>query len=322
MEWTARRVLVTGASGFIGSHLTERLAAAGAHVTAMVHGDPQYRAGYLANKALPGLQLLGGDLRDAEFVQRAVSGQDTVFHLGAVTSVQYSFSNPEEALGVNVLGTQHVCAAARAAGVRRVVHASTGGAYGNTQDGRPFTEDDPLVATSPYVAGKIGADHAALTYHASYGLPVCVARLFNAYGPRSGRFLIIPTIVQQFLQGPRIQLGDLRPTRPFIHVRDIVDALVAMAEADNVLGEVIHFGGPESISMGELVQRVAAIMGVVPEIEQDPTRLRPAQSEIHRQAVDTTKALRILGWKTRVTLDDGLRETIEWIRAGGYERWL
>lgn len=318
MAWKDLPVVVTGASGFIGSHLVERLAAEGARVTAMVHGDPQFRAGYLANKALPELRLVGGDLRDADFVRRTIADHDTVFHLGAVTSVQYSFAHAAETLEVNVLGTNHVCAAARAAGVRRLVHASTGGSYGNAHGGQPISEEHALVASSPYVAGKIGADHTVHTYHLSYGLPVATARLFNAYGPRSGRFLIIPTIIQQFLQGPRIALGDLTPTRPFIHVRDIVDAFVAMATTDAAVGEVIHFGGPESISMGEVVARIAALMGISPEIVQDPGRLRPQQSEIHRQSVDTSKALRVLGWQARIGLDEGLRETIDWIRAGGY----
>jgi len=320
MQWKDLPVIVTGASGFIGSHLVERLIAEGAQVTAMVHGDPQFRSGYLANKDLPGLRVVGGDLRDADFVRRAVADHDTVFHLGAVTSVQYSFAHPTETLEVNVLGTNHVCSAARAAGVRCLIHASTGGSYGNAHGNQPITEAHPLVASSPYVAGKIGADHTVHTYHLSYGLPVATLRLFNAYGPRSGRFLIIPTIIQQFLKGPKIKLGDLTPTRPFIHVRDIVDAFVAVATSEAAVGEVIHFGGPESISMGELVQRIAGLMQLTPEIEQDLSRLRPVGSEIHRQSVDTSKAARLLGWSAHIGLDEGLRETIDWIRAGGYEQ--
>ena len=318
MQWKDLPVVVTGASGFIGSHLVERLVAEGAQVTAVVHGDPQSRSGYLANKMLPGLRIVGGDLRDSDFMCRTLADHDTVFHLGAVTSVQYSFAHPAETLEVNALGTNHVCAAARAARVRRLIHASTGGSYGNAHGNQPITEEHALVASSPYVAGKIAADHIVHTYHLSYGLPVSTVRLFNAYGPRSGRFLIIPTIIQQFLKGPRIKLGDLTPTRPFIHVRDIVDAFVAVATSEAALGEVIHFGGPESVSMGDLVQRIAGLMACKPEIEQDLSRMRPVGSEIHRQSVDTSKAARLLGWSARIGLDDGLRETIDWIRAGGY----
>jgi nucleoside-diphosphate-sugar epimerase len=154
------------------------------------------------------------------------------------------------------------------------------------------------------------------------GLPVATVRLFNAYGPRVGQLLIIPTIIQQFLNGPRIKLGDLTPTRPFLYIRDIVEAFFAMAEAEGVDGQVIHFGGPESISMGELVQRIAKLMDITPEIEQDPTRMRPKNSEIHRQSVDGAKAARVLGWTAKVGMDEGLAETIAWIRAGGYEKRL
>lgn len=322
MEWNGRRAVVTGAGGFIGSHLVERLASLGAQVTAMVHGDPPMHAGYLGNKALRTVALVGGDIRDSEFVHGAIAGADTVFHLGAVTSVQYSYKHPAETIEVNTMGTNHVCAAARAAGVRRVLHASTGGAYGNAAGGKPITEDHPMVASSPYVAGKIAADHVAQTYHLSFGLPVATVRLFNAYGPRVGQFLIIPTIIQQFLKGPHIKLGDLSPTRPFLYIADIVDAFLAMAEADGVDGDVVHFGGPESISMGELVERIAALMDVTPEIEQDPARMRPKNSEIHRQSVDGSKAERLLGWRAKVGMNAGLAETIAWVRAGGYEKRL
>lgn len=322
MDWKGRRVVVTGAGGFIGSHIVERAVSLGADVTGLVHGDPQFRAGYLGGKGLPGLKLAGGDLRDSDFVRRSLDGADTVFHLGAVTSVQYSFAHPGEALEVNTMGTHHVCAAARAAGARRLLHASTGGSYGNASE--PITESHRMVASSPYVAGKIAADHVAETYHLSYGLPVATVRLFNAYGPRVGRFLIIPTIIQQFLKGPKIKLGDLTPTRPFLYIRDIVAAFFAMAEADTaqVDGQVIHFGGPESISMGELVERIAKIMEITPEIEQDPSRMRPKNSEIHRQSVDGSKAARVLGWEAKVGMEEGLRETIDWVRAGGYEKLL
>lgn len=322
MDWTGRTVVVTGASGFIGSHIVERLSGLGAHVKAIVHGDPQFRSGYLAGKPLANLSIAGGDVRDLDFIRRNVEGADTVIHLGAVTSVQYSFAHPSETIEVNTMGTNNVCIAARAAGVRRVLHASTGGSYGNAKDGKPIAEDHHMVASSPYVAGKIAADYTVQTHFLSYGLPVATVRLFNAYGPRVGRFLIIPTVIQQFLKGPHIKLGDLTPTRPFLYIDDIVDAFLAMGEAEGVEGDVIHFGGPESVSMGELVQRIAAIIGVTPEIEQDPTRMRPKNSEIHRQSVDGSKAERVLGWKAKVGLDEGLRRTIDWVRAGGYEKQL
>lgn len=322
MDWNGRPVVVTGAGGFIGSHIVERLAGLGAQVTGVVRGEPQTHAGYLSGKQLPGLNIIGGDLRDCDFIHGAIAGADTVFHLGAVTSVQYSFKHPSETIEVNTMGTNNVCLAAKAAGARRMLHASTGGSYGNAHNGKPITEEHTMVASSPYVAGKIAADYTVQTHHLSYGLPVATVRLFNAYGPRVGRFLIIPSVIQQFLKGPHIKLGDLTPTRPFLYIDDIVDAFLAMAEADAVDGDVIHFGGPESISMAEVVDRIAKIIGVTPEIEQDPSRMRPKNSEIHRQSVDGSKAERMLAWKAKVGLTEGLQKTIDWVRAGGYEKLL
>jgi nucleoside-diphosphate-sugar epimerase len=318
MDWRDRPVTVTGAAGFIGSHLTERLVRAGAKVQAMVHGDPRYRTGHLAELVAanpPNLTLLGGDLCDAGAVRKAVDGADTVFHLGAVTSVAYSYDYPAETIAVNTQGTVNVCAAAQAAGVRRLVHTSTAGSYGNAQGDRPITEDHPIVACNPYTAGKLGGDHVAETWRMSYGLPVTTVRLFNVYGPRMGRYLIMPQVMEQLLRGDDVRMGDTTPTRTFTYVDDIVAAFLAMAASDQAEGELVHFGSEESISMGELVHRIAAVLGREARIITDPAKLRPAQSEIFRVRVDSAKARRLLGWSPEVSLADGIERTLAWLRA-------
>ena len=312
MDWNGRDVLVTGAGGFIGSHLTERLLDLGANVRAMVHGDPLFHPGFLSPR--DGLELTGGDLRDADFVRRSVEGMDTVFHLGAVTSVAYSYTHPEETVATNILGTLNVCTAARGAGIRRLVHTSSAGVYGDAQDDRPISEDHPVMGANPYTAGKLGGDIVVQTHYLSYDLPATTVRLFNVFGPRMGRYLIMPTIIQQLIEGTELHLGDLTPTRTFTYVDDIVAGFLAMGEADGVLGEVVHFGAQEVVSMAELVQRIADVMGRDYTIVQDPDRLRPKKSEIYRIRVDSGKARRLLGWHPQTGLDEGLRRTILWLR--------
>lgn len=318
MAWRDRPVAITGAAGFIGSHLTEWLVQAGADVRAMVHGDPRYRSGHLAALAAtkpPNLTLFGGDLCDAAAVHRVVAGADTVFHLGAITSVAYSYEQPAETIAVNTQGTVHVCAAAQAAGVRRLVHTSTAGSYGNAQGDRPISEEHPVIACNPYTAGKLGGDHAAETWRLSYDLPVTTVRLFNVYGPRMGRYLIMPQVMEQLLRGDEVRMGDTTPTRTFTFVDDIVAAFLAMALTPGIEGELVHFGSEESISMGELVHRIAAVLGREARIVTDPSKLRPAQSEIFRVRVDSAKARRLLDWTPQVTLAQGIERTLSWLRT-------
>lgn len=318
MDWQGRQVVVTGAAGFVGSHLTERLLSLGARVRAMVHGDPRYRAGHLATLAAGaggGLEIMGGDLRDAACVRRLVAGADTVFHLGAVTSVTYSYTHPEESIATNTLGTVNVCEACRAADIRRLVHTSTAGVYGTARDNAPIAETHPVMACNPYTAGKLGGDYAAQTYHLSYGLPVATIRLFNAFGPRMGRFLIMPEVIEQLLRGPDLHVGDLRPSRTFVYVDDIVEAYLAMATVEGIEGELIHFGGQEEVTMEQLVHRIAGLMDVKVCIHTDPARMRPEKSEIFRVFPDCTRARERLDWSPQVSLDAGLRATIAWLRA-------
>lgn len=322
MDWKDKVVLVTGAGGFIGSHLTERLLAMGAHVRGIVHGNMRGSIGYLA--AVPEeysnhLEIFGGNIRDAAFVREVTVGVDTVFHLAAITSVKYSYSNPDETMLTNVLGTLNVCNACRHEQVRRMVHTSSAGVYGSAEGNAAIRETHPLKACNPYTASKLAADAVVESFYMSYELPVSICRIFNVYGPRIGKFLVIPSIILQLLKGNELKLGDPTPTRNFTYVDDIVDAFLLMAESPNVVGEVVHFGSTEAITIGELAQRIARLMNKEVKIEVDPERLRPAKSEIYRVVADTTKARELLGWQPKVGLEEGLRKTIDWIAAGGYD---
>lgn len=322
MDWKGRKVLVTGAGGFIGSHLTERLLALGAEVRGMVHGNMRGSVGYLA--AVPkgldkNLEICGGNVRDGAFVREATVGVDTVFHLAAITSVTYSYSNPDETVITNVFGTLNVCNAARHENIRRLVHTSSAGVYGTSLHGEPISETHPVQACNPYTASKLAADNVVESYYLSYDLPAAICRIFNAYGPRVGQFLVIPTIILQLLRGKDLKLGDLSVTRNFTYVDDIVNAFLLMAEADNVVGQVVNFGSARAVTIGELANMIAGLMGREARIETDPIRLRPEKSEIRRVIADTTKAREQLQWEPTITLEEGLRRTIDWIAAGGYD---
>ena len=321
MDWKGCKVLVTGAGGFIGSHLCERLLSLGAEVRGIVHGNMRGSVGYLSKVAsdhVHNLEICGGNLRDGAFVREATVGIDTVFHLGAITSVAYSYANPEETMITNVFGTLNVCTAARHEHVRRLVHTSSAGVYGAAKGGEPISETHPLAAHNPYTASKLAADFTVESFHLSYDLPVSTCRIFNIYGPRVGRFLVVPTIILQLMRGRELRLGDLTPTRNFTFIDDIITAFMRMAEEDTVVGEVVNFGSTRAITIGELAQLIADLMAKDVAIVSDTTRLRPKQSEIQRVLADSTKAKNLLGWEAEIGLEDGLRRTIDWIAAGGY----
>ncbi|MCC6695115.1 MAG: GDP-mannose 4,6-dehydratase [Candidatus Hydrogenedentes bacterium] len=321
MDWTGRPVLVTGAGGFIGSHLCERLIGMGAKVRAVVHGNMRGSIGHLA--ALPAdashrIEICGGNLRDGAFVREATTSIDTVFHLGAITSVAYSYANPEETMITNVFGTLNVCSAARHEHVRRLVHTSSAGVYGATKAGEPISETHPLAAHNPYTASKLAADFTVESFYLSYDLPVAICRIFNVYGPRVGRFLVIPTIILQLMRGNELRLGDLTPSRNFTYIDDIVTAFIRMAEEECVMGEVVNFGSTRVVTVGELAQIIADLMGKHVTVLTEADRLRPKRSEILRVEADSTKARTLLGWEPQIELEEGLRRTIDWVTGGGY----
>jgi nucleoside-diphosphate-sugar epimerase len=322
INWNGRPVLITGAGGFIGSHLTEHMLNMGAHVRALIYSDREGRTGYLSRvpeEHKDRLQLCFGNIRDASFVNAVTRGMDTVFHLAASTSVVYSFSNPDDTIITNVTGTLNVCSAARHEGVRRLIHTSSAGVYGSLQSGSAITEKHPLKASNPYTASKLAADNIVESFFLSYDLPVVLCRIFNVYGPRVSPFLVIPTIVLQIMEGKELKLGDLSPTRNFTYVDDIVNAFVRMAESDKVAGEVVNFGSSEAVTIGQLAHMIAKIMNVEISVQQDPKRLRPEKGEIHRVVADTSKAKELVNWEPQISLEEGLRRTIAWIKDGGYQ---
>ena len=324
-----RRTLVTGAGGFIGSHLAEALVAAGASVRAFVRYDSRGTHGYLDDldrSVLSEIELFPGDLRDGPTVARAVAGRDIVFHLAALIAIPYSYVAPEAYVATNVTGTLNVLDASRNADVQRLVHTSTSEVYGTAQQ-VPITEEHPIRPQSPYAASKAAADHLALAYHASFGTPVVVVRPFNTYGPRQTLRAVIPTIAAQLIRGGPVRLGSLSPTRDFTFVSDTVTGFVRAASAPEAIGRTVQLGTGVEISIGDLAAMLADVSGVPLRIEEDPARVRPASSEVERLVADSSVARELLGWRAQVPLRDGLRRTLEWLResplperAGEYAR--
>lgn len=313
------RFLVTGADGFIGSHLTEALISRGFDVRAFVQYNSFNAWGWLDHTAPAvrrALDVFAGDIRDPHGVRTAMRGCDVVLHLAALIAIPYSYHSPSTYIDTNVKGTLHVLEAARDLGARRVVHTSTSEVYGTARS-VPITEDHPLSGQSPYSASKIGADQLAYSFFASFGLPVVTVRPFNTYGPRQSARAVIPTVITQVASGQqRIKLGSLAPTRDFNHVADIVSGFIAAATGDGGVGEVTNFGGSVEVSIGETARLIAEVMGREIEIVTDEARIRPAQSEVERLWADSGKARRLFGWRpTYVGIDGfrrGLEETAAW----------
>lgn len=318
-------ILVTGAGGFIGSHLVERLVREGANVRAFVHynsrGDPGLLR-LLDSTTLAQIEIISGDLRDVECVRSAVQGCGIVFHLGALIAIPYSYVNPRDVVQTNVVGTLNVLIAARELSVKRIVHTSTSEVYG-TAVRVPMDEHHPLNAQSPYAASKVAADKLAMSFYLSFGLPVSIIRPFNTYGPRQSARAIIPTVVTQLLKSDRVRIGNLAPTRDFTHISDTINGLIMIAGSEGSIGEEINIGSGLEISIGDLVNRIGQLMGKKPRIKHEEARFRPSSSEVFRLVCDNRKAKDLLGWEPIITLDEGLELTIQWIRhnLSLYDRW-
>lgn len=314
MNWKGKRVLVTGAGGFIGSHLAERLAELGAATRAMVHYNALGSWGWLDESPRRGdLEVFAGDVTDRDSVRRAMEGVDTVFHLAALIAIPYSYQAPASYVRTNVEGTLNVLNAARDLSTRRVVHTSTSEVYGTARY-VPIDEAHPLQGQSPYSASKIGADKMAEAFHASFGVPVVTVRPFNTFGPRQSARAIIPTIVTQCLAGAEVKLGSLHPTRDLNYVGNTVAGFLAAGAADAAAGRTINLGSGSEISIGDLAAKIAQAVGVPLRLEQEPQRVRPPRSEVERLCADNRLAAELLGWKPEVSLDEGLARTIEWMR--------
>lgn len=315
VNWKDKKVLVTGAGGFIGSHLTERLVELGAKVRCFIRYNSRGSWGWLdtfPNYIKNDLEIFMGNLTDIESVRCAMRDIDIVFHLASMISIPYSYIHPKEAINVNVVGTYNVMEAARELKIEKIVHTSSSEVYG-TAKYVPIDENHPLQAQSPYSATKIAADKIAESFYYSYSLPVCIIRPFNTYGPRQSARAIIPTIITQAISQDEIFLGALHPTRDFTYVEDTVEGFIKMAENKDTIGKVINIGSGKEISINDLSELIIEIIGGKKEIIFDATRVRPELSEVERLCADTKKARNILKWQPKISLKEGLKRTIEWI---------
>jgi dTDP-glucose 4,6-dehydratase len=316
-----KKILVTGADGFIGSHLTEALVRQGFEVRAFVLYNSFNSLGWLdhcAPDVKDQFEVFAGDIRDPHGVKEAMKGCDAVLHLAALVAIPYSYHSPDTYVDTNIKGTLNVLQAARELGVKRVIHTSTSEVYGTARF-VPITEEHPLQGQSPYSATKIAADQLAYSFYASFGLPVVIARPFNTYGPRQSARAVIPTIITQIANGQRqIKLGAVSPTRDFNYVADTVAGFVTALESDSGVGEVINLGSNFEISIGDTAHAIAEAMGTLIEIITDDQRLRPENSEVERLCASNTKARELLGWQPQYGGRDGfmrgLAETISWFR--------
>ena len=319
MYMNNKKIIVTGADGFIGSHLTEELVRRGYDVRAFVLYNSFNSWGWLdhsSKEVKDNLEVFTGDIRDPHGVKTAMKGCDVVLHLAALIAIPYSYHSPDTYVDTNIKGTLNIVQAARELGIQKVIHTSTSEVYGTAQF-VPITEEHPLQGQSPYSASKIGADQMALSFYTSFATPVAIIRPFNTYGPRQSARAVIPTIITQILRGQRkIKLGSVTPTRDFNYVKDTVNGFIAITESANSTGQVINIGSNYEISIGETVQLIAEVMGVEIEIETDGQRLRPEKSEVERLWADNTKAKKLLGWEPvyggRDGFKRGIQETVEW----------
>lgn len=310
-----RQVVVTGAGGFIGSHLVEQLLGLGCRVTAFVRYNSRNDDGLL--EVLAGstavLNVVRGDVRDLDTITGVVDGADVVFHLAALVGIPYSYVHVGEVVGVNVMGTLNVLTAAKERGVRRVVVASTSEVYGSAQT-VPMSEEHPKNPQSPYAASKVASDALALSFYAAFDLPVSVVRPFNTYGPGQSDRAIIPTIISQALVGDEVVLGSVAPRRDFTFVTDTAAGFVKVAASEETVGEELNLGTGTDISVGELAERVGRLLGKELNVRESTERVRPASSEVNRLLSDNRRVRELAGWEPSVTLDEGLERSIEWVR--------
>jgi NAD dependent epimerase/dehydratase len=314
--WNDKSVLVTGAGGFIGSHLTDVLVRAGAKVRAFVRYNSRGDVGLLASLApdiRAEIEIMAGDLQDFPAVQVACQRIRHVFHLGALIAIPYSYRHPHEVIATNILGTMNILTAARQQAVERVVHTSTSEVYGSAIY-TPIDEQHPLQGQSPYSASKIGADKIAESFFCAYDLPVVTVRPFNTYGPRQSTRAVIPTIITQALTKDRVRLGNTDTRRDLTYVTDTVAGFLKAGETSGVTGQTINLGSGTDIRISDLAAEIIALVGRPITVETDPNRFRPEKSEVQRLLANNARAKDLLGWEPRTSLQDGLEQTISWVR--------
>ena len=310
-----RKVLVTGAGGFIGSHLTESLVESGYNVKAFVRYNSTNCWGWLEeSQHKKEIEIVSGDIRDLDSVKNALKGCDSVFHLAALVGIPYSYLSPIAYIRTNIDGTTNVLQAALESKLRDVIITSTSETYGSAQY-IPIDEKHPVVGQSPYSATKIAADQLALSYHKSFGLPVKIVRPFNTYGPRQSARAVIPSIITQILSGAkRVKLGNVLPTRDFTYVKDTAEAFIKLSKSDKAMGEIVNVGTNKEIPIKDLAQRIIELTGSSVEIGFDKERVRPEKSEVSRLCCDNSKLSKITGWSPKYSLQTGLIDTIDWIK--------
>lgn len=309
-----KNILVTGAGGFIGSHLTELLVEKGYNVKAFVHYNSWNKWGWLDSSYVKNkVEIITGDIRDFDSVFAAMQGCDTVFHLAALIGIPYSYVSPQAYIKTNIDGTYNVLQSARQLGVEKVMVTSTSETYGTAQY-VPIDEKHPMVGQSPYSATKISADQLSISYYKSFDLQVKIVRPFNTYGPRQSARAIIPTVISQILNGETtLKLGNLSPTRDLTFVKDTANGFYEIAQANGLMGEITNIGMNEEITIGNLVQLIADLIGRKIEIVSDEQRIRPDKSEVERLFCNNQKIIANTSWKPNYNLESGLKETIEWI---------
>jgi len=316
MNWKRKKVLVTGAGGFIGSHLVERLVGLGASVTAFVKYNSRNNRGcveILPETVKNKINIVSGDICEYESISKAVNGKDFVFHLAALVGIPYSYLNPQEVIETNTMGTLNILLAAKDKKMDRIVLTSTSEVYG-TALYVPIDEEHPLQGQSPYSASKIAQDKIAESFHKSFGMPISIVRPFNSFGPRQSLRAVIPTIIAQALTKDQICLGEITSKRDFTYVADTVEGFIKIAASEKSIGQAINIGSGREISIKEVVAMVGKILNKKIDVKVDKKRIRPKKSEVRRLLADNSKARKLVGWKPRVSLEEGLRNTIEWIR--------
>ncbi|BHH82674.1 NAD-dependent 4,6-dehydratase LegB [Desulforhopalus sp. 52FAK] len=310
----SKSILVTGADGFIGSHLTELLVKNGNKVKALSQYNSFNNWGWLEDTdCLDQIEVVTGDVRDPYFCKHIMSDVDIVFHLAALIAIPYSYIAPDSYVDTNIKGTLNICQAAKEMGVGRVIHTSTSEVYGTAQY-VPIDEKHPLQAQSPYSATKIAADAMAISFYNSFNLPVTIARPFNTYGPRQSARAVIPTIITQIANGAKvIELGDVTPTRDFNYVEDTCRGFLALAESEDTIGQTVNIGSNSEISVGDTLELIKELMGSDVEFVTDTQRLRPGKSEVFRLRCDDSLIEKLTGFKSQVNIRKGLQRTIDWI---------